>query len=340
MNYSNGFDLDTVLPALVERVGWRSEGLVRSFESFHSLCTESNLKDVQPTDAIADDAFEIFKVDIKKDVIQRCLSSVFNQPEYLEQVLLHNRISGQQRQIIENNDLFCGIRFRIAPDFGISTVIKTVTLLFDSNVILHLYLYEDGNPEPIADLEVDAVANKPTVYDIADLILNYANSGTTVFYLGYYQNDIGAAKAIREQVSWTNTKVFSANSFSMPRTEINDFNPSYGYDVFGLTAEVHAFKDYTLKIARSAHLFDEVIGLSMVYSILEMIVSTTRSNARERILKGAYEAIELKHYLYGAIPAQGVSKITGLNEVIAEKFKQVREVFYPVPKAQTVSLCL
>jgi hypothetical protein len=340
MKYSNGFDLDAILPALTSRVGWRSENLVRSFESFHALCTEQNLRDVQPTENISDADFEDYRDSIKKDVIQRCLSSVFNEPEYIDQVLLHNRNPYQIRQVINSSDVFCGIRIRIIPDFGISTWIKTLTLFFDSNVTFNLYLYQDGNPQFLESVEVDAIANQPTVFDIEDLLLSYANYQSTVFYLGYYQNDLGSAKAIREQVCWSPSKAFGAYSFSMPRADVAKFNPAvFSYDTYGINAELHSFRDYTYKILRSPHLFDEAIGLSMVYYVLEQIISTTRSNSTERILKGSFEAIELKHYLYGSVPAMGVAKTTGLNEIINKKFLDIRESFCPKLKAQTVSLC-
>jgi hypothetical protein len=339
MKYSNGFDLDVILPALRGRIGWRSDSdTVRNYEEFHALCTEQNLRDTQPNAAISDDEWTIEKTKISDGVIKRCLSSVFSQPEYIDQALLHNRIPNSQDQAITNSDLFCGLRIKIVPDFQISCFVKAVTLLFDSAVTFSLYLYEDGNPDPLETIEVDAEANKPTVVDIEDLLLSYSKTGSMLFFLGYYQNDLGSAKAIRQQVSWNPTGCFAAQSFSMPRGEVSRFNPSYSIDAWGLNAEIHSFKDYTGKIQRSAHLFDEVIGLSMVYYVLEQIVSTTRSNGTERAL-GDSEKISLQHYLYGAVPAMGVAKTRGLNDVINEKFEQIRLAFNPKPKAMTVSLC-
>lgn len=338
MKYSNGFDLDAILPALENRLGWRSEGPDIAFESFHALCTEKNLKDVQPTENIADDAWVNYKTDVKKDVIMRCLRSVFNKSEYIDQVLLQDRIPIQQKQFIENEDLFVGLRIRIAPDFSYSTWIKTVSLLFDSNVIFNLYLFEDGNPDFIGSWEVDAVANQPTIFDIEDVLLSYAKSQKTVFYLGYYQNDLGTAKAIREQVCWNSGKCFSAYSFTMLRSDVSKFNPAYSYNSYGLNSELHSFRDYTYKIERNPELFDEAIGLSMVAFVLEMLRSTTRSNGTERKLS-ENEKLELYYYLNGVLPAMGVSKTIGLNDQIKQKFLDIREVFYPKPKAQTVSVC-
>jgi hypothetical protein len=339
MKYSNGFDLDVILPALTGRVGWRSDNPDVSFESFHAMCTEQNLRDTQPTENITDLAFTDYKTTIQEEVIQRCLRSVFTKPEYIDQVLLHNRLPNQQRQLINNSDLFCGIRIRIAPDFSISTWIKTVSLLFDSNIAsLHLYLYQDGNPDFLEDIEViDIVANQETIVDIPDVLLSYAKTQSTVFYLGYYQNDLGEAKAIREQVQWNKAKAFAAYSFNMPRADQLNFIPAYSYDTYGLNAELHSFRDYTYRIERSAHLFDEAIGLSMVAYVLETIRASTRINNKQRNLTDN-EKMDLYYYLNGSIPAIGVAKTVGLKEVIDQKFLEIRESFYPKPKAQTVSL--
>jgi hypothetical protein len=343
MSYSNGFDLAVVLPALKGRIGWQSQSsTVRKFESFHALCTEQNLRDVQPTENISDEAFTTYKDQLEDQIIQRCLSSVLSQPEYLEQVLLHKRVPGTQSETITNSDMFCGIRLMVVPDFGISTWIKTVTLLFNGAKTFNLYLYKDGQDEALQTIEVTTVANKPTVVSLSDVILSYAKEGVTTFYLGYYQADLGTTKAIREQVSYNKSNCFAGISMQATPTGADTFNQaqiSYGYDTVGLNLEVHSFRDYTYKIKMMPSLFDEVIGLSMVYFLLELIVSTTRSNGTERALKGAYDAIELKHYLYGAVPATGVAKTTGLNEVLSQKFQEVRQSFYPKPKAQTVSLC-
>jgi hypothetical protein len=340
--YTNGFDLDAVLPALKGRIGWSSEsGNVRKFESFHALAQEQNLRDTQPTENITDEAFTNYKDDLEDQIIQRCLSSVFSTPEYLDQVLLHKRIPGTAKQLITNTDQFCGLRIRIAPDFSISTWIKSVTLLFDSTITFHLYLYEDGNPEPLTTIEVDTVANVPTVFELEDLLLSYASLQSTNFYFGYYQNDLLNAKAIREQVCWNKTRCFGVDSFTIDRSKVasGEFNTSYTYDTFGINAEMHSFRDYTYKIVNAPHLFDEAIGLSMVYFLIEQILSTTRSTSAERILKSGFEKIELTHYLYGSVPAMGVAKITGLNEVINKKFSDIRESIFPKPKAITVNLC-
>jgi hypothetical protein len=339
MPYSNGFDTSVVLPALKGRIGWQSEtGQVRNFESFHALCTEQNLKDVR-TDT---GDFTAYKDGLQTSLVQRVLSSVFNRPEYIEQVLLHNRIETSPTESVSNSGKFVGIRFRVAPDFAISTQVKSLSLLFDGAATFNVYLYKVGTPAPIKTQSVTTTADTPVNVDLTDWIMSYGKERATTFYVGYFQDDLGSVKAIREQVYMNDFKCFSAYYFETAKTgtaRIDQSQTSFTSVPYGLTAEVHSFRDYTQKIVRMPYLFDEAIGLSMVYFLLEQIVSTTRSNATERILKGSFEAIELKHYLYGAVPAMGVAKTKGLNDVLNEKFETIRQAFNPTPKSVIVDLC-
>jgi hypothetical protein len=344
MKYSNGFDLDAILPVLTDMVGWRSESKVRSFESFHALCTEQNLRDVQPTENIDDTAFTTYKANLKNDVIQQCLSRVFNEAENIEQVLLHTRVENSANQLITKQGNFCGIRFRVVPDFEKSVWIKNVTLLFDGAATFNVYLFKQGTAAPIQTKSVTTVANQYTNVVLTDWIMNYAKEQATTFYLGYFQDDLGSVKAIRETVHQNITKVFGVTYFEAKATGEQSLDQnaiSYGSSPYGINAEVHSFRDYTQRIIRSASLFDEVLGLSMVAKVLELALSTTRSNDTERILKDDLAKEGMKQYLYGMSSLSGVAKDEGggLMGEIAEKIEEVRESFNPCHKAQIVSLC-
>lgn len=341
MAFTNGFNYDVILPALKGRVGWRSDtGTLRSFESFHALCTEQNLRDVQPSESISDSDFTALKDTLEDEIIQRCLSSVFSQPEQIEQALLHNRVGGSQRQTVTNSSKFCGISFRLAPAFDVSVSIKSVTLLFDEVRTFNLYLFRDGFPDPIETISVTTEANKPTELDITDLTLSYS-TGSSLYYLGYFQDDLAGAQAISEVVVCNQTKMFAAINMQAPSTGAAEFNQSeisYIDDgSIGLNVEVHSFRDYTAKIINSAHLFDEIIGLSMAAYVVEQIVYTVRSNGTERLLKAAVDSGMAYMDLNGSIPISDSPKIQGLQRRIEEKRKALREVFYSKKKSVVVN---
>jgi hypothetical protein len=341
--YTNGFNYDAILPVLKGRLGWSSNpGTARNFESFHALCTEKNLRDVQPTASITDSAFEDYKEQLESDIIMRCLSAVFPRPEYIEQVLLHNRIENSATDPIANGQGFCGVKLRIAPDFQISEQVRSVTLLFDGAATFNLYLFKHGTPAPLYKQSVTTIAGTPTLISLDDWIISYAKEQTTNYYLGYFQADLGAVRAIRYQAHKVQTKCFAADCLEARKTgaeRIDQDQVQYGYTPYGLNAEVHAFRDYTYRILTAPHLFDEAIGLSMVAFVLEQIVCSTRSNETERILNEGLDKIQLNYYLYGAAPLTGVARTEGLQDRIARRLQDIRKGFNPEPRAQTVSVC-
>jgi hypothetical protein len=343
MAYLNGLDMSVILPALTGRIGWRSESPdIASFESFHSLCTEDNLRATQPDADITELEFTALKETLAAENIQRTLLAVFSKPEQIQQVLLHNRLPGSLRTTIDNSGEFRGLRFTIAKDFGIANQVKTVTLVFDGVRTFNLYLFKEGTAAPIETKEVTTVANTPTVIDLEaeGWIMNYPASGECVYYLGYFQDDLAAVKAVREQVRFNHTICFSAECISAQPLTSSTFNQeqiSYNsYDANGINAEVHSFRDYTYKVKRSAQLFDELIGLQMVVKVLEQIVSSTRSNITERILKEGFDKAQLVHYLNGAVPISGAASTKGLRGVVADKIEAVRNAFFPKSKISIV----
>lgn len=342
MLYSNGLDYDVILPVLTGRVGWQSTpGKTRNFESFHALLTEANLRDVQPTEGISDTDFTAYKAALEKQILQRCLSGVFNRGEFLEQALLHQRVAGTPATLVENRGLFCGMKLRVSPDMRISVWVPRVILTFDTAVTFNLYLFQDGVAAPIKTQSVTTQALTPTEVDLTDWIMSYVSLGTPNYYIGYFQDDLAGAHAIRTTVFYTRTNHVNVTAVQAQKKASNEFDQTqllYDLDTLGINAEILAFRDYTATIKQNAALFDEVIGLAMLQFFIEQVLSSTRSNVTERILKGM-DRIELHHYLYGTVPASGVAKITGLAETVQQKFQDLRDQFFPRPKTQTVNLC-
>ncbi len=63
-------------------------------------------------------------------------------------------------------------------------------------------------------------------------------------------------------------------------------------------------KDYSLDIQNKYSLFDDAIGYAMAIRCLQLFISSTRSNAKERKITQSYEALKVE--LEGVINEQGV----------------------------------
>ena len=358
MNYSNGFDVELVLPALTGRRGWKQPtigGLPeleagniactsgRYFEDAHALVTIQNVFDTQENKDIDDQTFNTLLLDKQNSVIMKALNQVFNEPERLQQVLIFDKEDRDNEQLITNTGLVKGFFFKIAKDFGISHQVVSATLYFNEDVNFTLYLFKDGKKTHIWSQDVAAEAYEKNVIDLTGAFLSYAGGLTkgNKFFLCYFQEDLGTAKAIKENGCFNKTLCFEAMPFSAEKVEgetnFNRINFSEGYDTAGLNLEVVSFRDHTQRIIRNANLFDEVVGLEMAANVIEHINFSTRSNATERITGDKVQQVFTD--LNQAFGSTELPFVPGVKARIQKEYKRLKETFFPKPKAQTVNLC-
>lgn len=357
MGYTNGFNTDKVIDALVGRLGWKqptkqgspvlnstntqsNSGRYFNDGSFHPLATIENLKATIEDSEIADDSFNNYIEDLQNSIVMQCLTAVFNKPELIEQTRLFER-SMNNDQLISNNGKFVGVRFKLSKE-NVALQVNSIAFYFNEAVTFTLRLYHETKKEPVWSQEVTTIANDQTIIiPETELILSsndFYKSG--YFYLGYYQDDLGTAKAWYEQYEKEESYAFEYGFFGCePEGDsFNKTNVSTGSYNFGLNAEVTTFRDHTEKIIRNAHLFDNAQGLQMAYHICKQILYAIRSNVNERILKEQVEKFGLMYELDGKVPLSDVPKSTGLQDKINQELNRINKTFFSEPKAQTVNL--
>lgn len=352
MAYSNGYDLTAVYAALKDRVGFRqpegpgvaqlssavtttSSG--RYFQDFHSLVTVKNIKSTMELSTASDAQLITHLANIRQAAIMRALKGVFSDPEVIDQVLLFTRY-GRNDELIENTSKFIGYEIDVADKSDAAVQIDALHLYFDSAVTFNVYLFKDGNPTPLMTQAATTVANKITEVSLtAERII-----GRGKYYLGYFQDDIGSAKAYREQVECYNRAIFfSANAMEAEATGATTFERdeiSYTQPQ-GLNVEMSSFIDQTSHIKRKAAAFDELIGLTLAYMTIEQIVYAVRHNSTEAILKDTLAQAGIQLEMQGAAPISDSPRITGLKQRIDREARSVRESFYPKPKALVIDAC-
>lgn len=352
MNYTNGFDIDLVLPALQQRLGWKqptvtgspviNEGNVKSIsgrnfgQSFHAMCTINNLKSNQEDSAISDDDFNEYLTTLQSDMIMRSLNEVFRSQELIEQVLLYTRF-GYNDIPIGNSGRFVGYVINIANDKSISTQINFLTLYFTESVSIPIYLYEDGVKEPIVTFNAQVVAWERTLWELdgsdgdhPQIVLKFVRGRR--YYLGYYQNDLGDSQGIREQIDqWGTSLCFEAYPLSAPLDGAGfGFNHNYRQFPFlpgGINMEVISFHDHTEKIIRKANLFDEMQGLQMAAFALELINNSMRTNRDQRQSEQQSQQTFLE--LNQAFPNKDVPVMPGLKSRIDREMGKLKQTFFP-----------
>lgn len=360
-SYTNGFNLSKVLSALFGRVGWMQPlgtgnpvlnannllskgGRFFNDSSFHALVTLLNIKSIMEATNASDIDFNTYIEQLQKSIIMRCLNGVFNPPEYICQSLLYDRW-GYNDVPITNNNKFVGIRIKVPPVVDLATQIDSVALYFDTDVTFNLYLFNDVKKVPVWTGEVDAVANTQTIITLDDIVLNHigdANHGGA-FYLGYFQSDLGDAKAIRENdVTFKCNAPYAAimiEAADLGGHEFDKQNIGYSLQSNGLNPHLSVFRDHTWQIVKKASLFDNVIGLQMAAQIVEQIIFSTRSNKDERVLKEHTDKAIGYMELNGVMPISDSPHTTGLKKQIAQELARMKESFFPKQKAITVNIC-
>jgi hypothetical protein len=311
--------------------------------SFHPTCTIDRIKSVQENASISDADFNALLAGLDKAVTTRCLNAVFNRPQLVEHTLLYERASNVRNIAVPNSGNFCGYRIKVAKgDWAVQ--LNSVSLFFDKAATFKLYLFNDLIASPVAEKQVTTQANSQVVVDL-DWTVRYAsvaNSGG-LFYVGYFQDDLGDAHALDEQLNlWGDTKIFGAYPFQSPRKagqlDFNRTNPSVVFKTYGLNLEVSSFRDYTRAIVQNAHLFDNARGLSMAIRVMEEIKYSSRTNAIERQGKEAIDAADLNLDLNLASPTENLPFVAGLKAQLAQELNRISKNFFPKSQASSVSI--
>lgn len=351
-NYSNGFNVPAVIAALENRIGFRQptgSGVPtltsavttstsgRYFQDFHSLVTVENIKATMPQAGASDAQLITYLQDQRKAAILRALNGVFNDAQVIDQPQFVYERYGMNDVLENNAGKFVGIRIEVANTPDAAVQLDSLQLYFDTAVTFDLYLFKDGILAPVWTLEVEADANSLTDVSLTGKVLNRG-----LYYLGYFQDDLGSAKAYRQQVTGElEPSYFCAETMMSGATGATTFNRdeiSYPEQPIGLNVEISSFKDYTTAIKRKAAMFDELVGLTMAYSVIEQTIYAVRSNANERTLKDQLDKVGIQLDLNGVAPISDSPRVTGLKQRIERELKRVKQSFYPTSKAKTIEL--
>lgn len=357
--YTNGFNFNQVVSALLGRIGWlQTDGPVldsnnltsrggRKFNdgSFHALVTLNNIKAIMEEANVSDGNFNAYITALYRAIILRSLNGVFSEPEYICDGLMYDRWGfSSSDKPIDNSGKFVGFQIKIPSKVDLATQINSLGLLFDGVATFNIYVYSDIKQQPIYTKEVTTVANTQTVVELSDFILNYigANNHGGVFYAGYYQDDLGSVKAIRE-----NNVTFKCNTpygivpfeASVNASMFDKATAAYGLNTYGINPHITVFRDHTWQIVKQPSLFDNLIGMQMAAQVLEALIWTTRSNGTERRLNEAVDKVQASLELTGIAPISDSPQSTGLRKQIQQELSRLKQSFLPKAKSIVVSVC-
>ncbi len=353
VNYSNGFDMNRVLPAMLYRLAWKEIGGIvltndnktpksgRFFDSFHAIANIINIKNNTEPIPANDTELNAKLEQMYKDVMFRCLSSVFTGVEFLDGACnTYNRVPSSQNTIVENTSSFVGYAIDVAERSDVSIQVNSLTLLFNAAATFNIHLFADGDPNPLITKSVTTVANAPVIIDVENFVFGYKTklSNSSRYYIGYFQNDLNGAKAIREQANFNRSLMYCAVPCSLKASaNVPLYNEvSQTFSPSGLNIEFSSFRDRTDTIVKQPFLFDTLVGLQMSTGIIESVMYTTRSNSSERILKENIDRMMVYMDLKGTVPISD-APVSGTN-IAAEIKKETARIYKTLfPKRNIVN---
>lgn len=316
-----------------------SSGLFYQDASF--LITVKNIKLTQENPSITDPKFNLILKQMQESVIlDVCNKVIAGESDYLQSVNLYP-FEKTFKNTLSVADKFSG--FRIVPDYrnGLIAKLSFVELCFDSDVTFDLYLFNSNNPNTeIQTVEVNAKANEATIVDLGWFISDDTTHKGGVFYLGYFEDDLGGALPIKRDFEMADlgrsTKCFYVEPVKLEHTEnvIDVSTYTEKSDTGGLNLGFEIYNDYTEFISKNKNLLWQAIQTQMAIKVLNLIISTTQSNATQRILKQLVNSAIIE--LHGASDKRTVIEgLTVKNERIIQDLK--KQLFYkPLIQRRTI----
>lgn len=351
-NQTNAYDIDATLPRL-RRLGWinpttENYNIVDADNqislcnrwyndnSFHPACQIEYLYDVQMDKGQTAAEFNTYLETLRDSTISKMLNLTFDQPQHFESGLLFDKLDRTRLETVSNSGRFAGLRFRLSKhDYFIHLL--NAALFFDSDVSFTLYLYNEFTGL-VAEWDVTAEANKQVVVDLSEAMrYNGAATKGGMWFLGYFQDDLGDAKAVRYSACWNDTKSFGADSFISDVTgdafDMQEYELTR--DTFGINIEYSVTHDLTELIRRNAYLFDHLQGLMMAATVMDIAMSSPRSNRNKRITDEIYSKIylELNNVTSSENPTE-----SGLKSQIRKEIKKIKASFEDKKRVTVVSL--
>lgn len=308
----------------------------RYFEQFHPYCNLANLGPAIQQDltvgGLGVTPSTSFLVDLEEGMITSLVAAVFNQPQMLQDTMIYDR-KLRQDNAWTNTGKFCGYRIYIASGEYVAAIRKA-SFIFNGAATFNLYLYQDMNPVPLYTQQVTTIAGQEVYVDLTDWIVKYNNGSSAqggVYYIGYYQNDLGAVQALDQFVSqWNQTYAFGYTAFETPQTGAGTFNRiaiPYSFVTYGMNLVVETYKEFTHRIIKNASMFDEAMGLAMAVIAIGYQAMNVRTNVTTRLTE------DTAAKLYGEINNSGDSKdinpyVAGLKMQLRRELKKLSDNFF------------
>lgn len=342
---SNGFNPTEVLAALGNEVCWLSQGLSNSGRYYqpteHPILDETILKALCAVSAYPD--YNTFLSSLNNSVILECVNQIYNKPTLLDKSKLVFARSDIMlvTQPVDNINQFVGLKLQIAPGhYGIK--VAKLMLFFTEDVTFTMYRYNDFDLPPIYQVQVTAKAYQQVTIPLQNNVyLNYLTPNDNmggIVYFGYYQADLGTARAIyypvyinefHPVVCWSYSAAVETDQLG--QRNFNRMTVGANNLTYGLNLEISTNIDDTENIVQNQSLWDNLFLLKMQIKLIEMCRFSYQTSAVQRAVQSIGGLEELGRQLNG-MPYNrefNTPKVIGLKSQFEDAVKTVKQGFEP-----------
>jgi len=354
--YTNGLNMELILPILTGRRGWRQPTDAtfdvtlstaakecksgRYYNLEHAACSPVRIYNNQEDAAITESNFNAFLVQLKEQVALESLMSVFTSEDLIEGAkILYEKQIRSDYQPINNAGKFCGWQVRVAGG-EIATRIDSFQFLFDAPCTVTMYVFSDIVVAPIWEQEFTITAGySQQVENVTNLILSRLNDQYkgSMLYVGYFQDEIEVqgVKALNvflnfwERFNCVGYQGFEAVSdYDNLTFQRNTFFSNYR--TYGVNLEMSSYRDHTNNVCRSPNIFDELQGLVMQQKCISLAMNSPRTNGDNRESRERYEM--MYNEIEGLKGGEGIPYRRGLKDRIITEVKKITETFNECPE--------
>lgn len=312
-----------------------SSGMV--YQDFSSLVTVQNVWKEQEDAAISDANFNTFLTNLTNAAFVKVLNAIFQDEDYLENRVLFP-FENVWTELTDNDTSFVGYEITPANRRDLIIALNNVFTSFDSADTVKILLFHSSKKEPIDSKEITVEELTDTDTALNWDLSNFTYSGGK-FYIGYLRSGLTAKSVNRE---WNSANTQSCyNMFRIIPIQVTGWDSETLFDVddientsetYGLNFDITSWKDYTNVILRNKNKFVNCLGLQVAADVLDLIMKSTRSNSKERIL-ASKAFTELEGYINPDLP-----RTLGIAAQLKSEIARIKKTFVEVSKIRRGTL--
>jgi len=246
------------------------------------------LKATQDNAEITDANFNDLLENMQKSSIQKVMSAVFSQSDYIDRNVLY-RYAGQK---VETDVLpfgFVGYKIQVCEEKNIAFEISRVMLDFEGTGAIELMLFNTGKKTPLFIKEIDIT----TDHQSEQLDWKVDNSGDTYkgdYYLGYISTGISVQpykRNYQRSIEMSSYTYLDIDKICVPGHAGNQLfdvrTVGFMNEDTGLNPDITVYEDFTDLIIQNESLFATAIYYEFIIAAIQIYAATTRSNRLERL---------------------------------------------------------